>query len=130
MLNECVVSPEKLNILLVEWIDRLRLQEWNIVVDIYREKDFICEDSVGENSFNKSNAKSIIRILDPCDYSENTRFPQNMEKTLVHELLHLKFCYFEPEDENSLEHDMWERTIETLAETLVKTKYEQVKREK
>lgn len=128
MLDECVVTNEKLNILLAEWTDRLKLQEWNITVGIYRESEFYEQGNMGENTFQRECARSTIKILDHCDYPTDTKFLQNMEKTLVHELLHLKFCYFEPE-EDTIAHEMWHRAIETLSETLVKAKYEKPKRE-
>lgn len=119
-----VYNQEQLYVLLDEWVDRLCLQEWDITVGIYRERDFYHTGSVGENTFNISSAKSTIRIIDPCDYPENTKFPQDMETTLVHELLHLKFAAFEPADEKSLQHAMWERTLQVIARTLVTMKYE------
>ena len=118
-----IFNQEQLEVLLDEWIKRLRLQDWDISVGIYRTTDFYNE-GVGENTYNISSAKSTIRIIDPCDYPKNTKFPQDMETSLVHELLHLKFAHFEPNDNTSLQHTMWERTIQTMARTLVEMKYE------
>ena len=118
-----IFNQEQLEVLLDEWSKRLRLQDWDISIGIYRATDFYNE-GVGENTYNISSAKSTIRIIDPYDYPKNTQFPQDMETTLVHELLHLKFSYFEPNDHTSLQHAMWERTIQTIARTMVEMKHE------
>lgn len=66
----------------------------------------------------KESRKSVIHIIDPFDYPRNTMFAQDMEQTLVHELLHLHFAPFEPDGEG-LASCMMEQTIELLAGILV-----------
>lgn len=118
-----IYNQEQLEALLEEWKNRLCLQDWDIAIGIYRATEFYNE-GVGENTYNISSAKATIRIIDPCDYPKNTKFPQDMETTLVHELLHLKFACFEPEENTSLQHAIWERTIQTIARTMVEMKHE------
>ena len=118
MREKCIVSEERLKELCVEWRDRLRLNEWDIVVNIYRAREFYNEGCIGENTLELRKAESIIRILDPVDYPENTRFPLDMEQVLVHELLHLLFA---PNDK-TLQHDFMEQAIDRLAKVLVDMK--------
>lgn len=46
----------------------------------------------GECEWQLKTKIATIRILDPIDYPENLIIEQDMEKTLVHELLHLHFA--------------------------------------
>jgi hypothetical protein len=50
------------------------------------------ENAMGECDWVLPRKEAIIRILDPVDYPENKIFTQDMERTLVHELLHLHFA--------------------------------------
>lgn len=65
--------------------------------------------------------RAVIKILDPSDYPQ-TPFEQDMEISLVHELLHLHFALFEPKTDDSLEFLIMESTIEQLANILVEMK--------
>ena len=119
-MKEVILNADELNDLLEYWQKELRLENWDIVVNLYRQEEFYDEESQGENSYDIRTGQSIIRILDHIDWPiQGQRFPQDMERCLVHELLHLHFEPFEPKDKKSLEHDLMERTIETLAGTLV-----------
>ena len=129
MRENCIVSEDKLKQLCVEWRDRLRLNAWNIECGIYRERDFYNKECDGENDYDMRNGDSLIRILHPMDYPVS-RFPQDMEITLVHELLHLHFAPFEPEKDDGLDHHIMEHTICILAETLVGLKREREKEDR
>ena len=116
-----IVSQEELKKLCEEWRERLRLQAWDVDAGIYRASEFELENCCGENEWGNRGNKSTIRILDPVDYPKSN-FTQDMEVTLVHELLHLHFEAFEPKDKDTLQYDLMERTIDRLAHTLVELK--------
>ena len=119
-----IVNEEKLRELCKEWQERLGLQSWNVKTGIYRERNFCGPERQGENEYNLATGTSLIRILDPVDYPES-KFKQDMEVTLVHELLHLVFAPFEPdEDSKELEQKFMERAICQLSGALVKLKRE------
>lgn len=63
----------------------------------------------------------MIRIINPELYGERI-IPFDFEKTLVHELLHLKFCLLESDDE--LRNRVIHMLIEDMARALVITKRE------
>jgi hypothetical protein len=128
MREEFVVSDENLQKLCAEWRDRLRLNSWDIAAGVYRASDFVNENCIGENTFDLETGRSVIKVLDSIDYPKDSWFPQDMEVILVHELLHLHFDPFCPE-ENTLQHQFMERTIERLAITLVDLKRERTERE-
>ena len=119
-----IVNEEKLRERCKEGQERLGLQSWNVKTGIYRERNFCGPERQGENEYNLATGTSLIRILDPVDYPES-KFKQDMEVTLVHELLHLVFAPFEPdEDSKELEQKFMERAICQLSGALVKLKRE------
>lgn len=64
----------------------------------------------------------FIRILDWGDYEacndEIQGWEYDMEQTLVHELLHIRFEPFTPKS-GTLQYDLWEQTVDVLASSLV-----------
>lgn len=119
--EEYIFNPNRLEELLEEWKSILHLEQWDIELRRSRQKDFLESDSQGEIDFNRVECQAIIRILDPIDWVD-TPFKQDMEKTLVHELLHIIYADFEPEDSNSLQYTLWHRSIDSMARALVSLK--------
>lgn len=89
-------NDEELHEKLIEWQKRLRLQDWVVKVKIARNKD-VAEKSQGHCNWVIQKKMATIIILDPLDYPDDTMHPQDMEQTLVHELLHLHFAPFDDE---------------------------------
>jgi hypothetical protein len=87
-----ILTLDELKELCAQWQEILRLQDWQVAVSISRARDFEGENACGECRWVLSRKEALIRILDPLDYSPNNVFPQDMERTLVHELLHLHFA--------------------------------------
>jgi len=84
-LKEC----EKL---LLEWKERLGLLDWHI--KLYPEcepEDMAMEDVAGCTTWQESIKVAKVEIMDKKYYGKRT-VPFDWEKTLVHELLHLKLC--------------------------------------
>ena len=78
--------------LLKEWQTRLGLQEWRIKLnDNCKPEDMFMEDVAGCTEWTESNKTARIDILDEQYYGKRIT-PYDYEKTLVHELLHLKTC--------------------------------------
>ena len=77
-----------------KWQKRLGLMDWHIVLKTnVIPSDMNLEDVCGEAEYVESTRMAIVRILDPnCYKGCITKFDQ--EKTLVHELLHLKLSFF------------------------------------
>lgn len=111
------MEKEDFQQLLKEWQTRLRLQHWEVKAGLHHSKDFDGGVQRGQNSYNKFTGESYIKICHPDDYPDGP-FKQDIEVSLIHELLHLHFCYFEPEEEQQ-EFVAWERCIETVARILV-----------
>ena len=103
--------------LLEQWKSILHLEQWDISLRIRRQKDFLEGDNQGEITFNRVERQAVIHILDPIDWVD-IPFNQDMEETLVHELL-IIYADFEPEDSDSLQYILWHRIIDSMARVLV-----------
>jgi hypothetical protein len=89
-LQEVLLTEEQLQEKLMEWQKRLRLQDWIVQVRIARALE-LPENSMGCVHAVLPKKMASIKILDPIDYDHSSMCPQDMENTLVHELLHLHF---------------------------------------
>ncbi len=107
--------------LLKEWQHRLGLDDWKIVLkEDCSPNDMVLKDVVGETEFEEVNKCAVIRIITEKDYG-NRIIPFNFEKTLIHELLHLKFCLL-GESGNDLQNRIVHQLIEDMAKALVDAK--------
>jgi hypothetical protein len=71
------------------WQDRLRLADWKIEAKIVRASE-LKPDTLGNLRWNSDTRTALIRVLDPVDYDlPPARIAQDMELTIVHELVHL-----------------------------------------
>lgn len=84
------LETEELAQMLGFWMDILKLKEWDVKVKICRARD-MQEGTAGTINWEVNHKDAFIRLLDPIDYPEDSMRDQDMEETLVHELLHLHF---------------------------------------
>lgn len=78
--------------LLEEWQKRLGLQDWRIkLCNNCKPEEMTIQDSAGCTEWTEAIKTARIEIIDPKYYGERIE-PFDYEKTLVHELLHLKTC--------------------------------------
>ena len=115
-------KEEDLNKLLKEWQRRLFLTDWKIILkkDV-KPCDFVNQNACGECDFEESTKSAVIRILDKRDYSKNWSLPYDGEKTLVHELLHLKFSLLDGSD-NAIQNRIVHQLVDELSVVLVDAK--------
>ena len=107
--------------LLVEWQNRLGLQEWRIkLVTNCKPEDMALENCAGCTDWTESNKTARIEIVDPKYYGERIT-PFDFEKTLVHELLHLKTCLLSSHVDDLQERYM-HQMIDDLARAFVSAK--------
>jgi hypothetical protein len=107
--------------LLKEWQHRLGLDNWHIVL----EEDVSPNDMElpmvqGETEYDTVNSCAVIRILNEKDYGKRI-LPFDKEKTLVHELLHIKM-WFIYESDSDLQSKMVHQLIDDMARSLVDAK--------
>jgi len=100
------------------------LNDWDIKIFIARERDMFNPGTQGGCRWELKNKMAIIKILDPVDYDPDIPWEQDMEKTLVHELLHLHFAPFDKYEADCMEGIVMEQAIDAIAKALVETKRE------
>lgn len=116
-------TPEELGSLLAEWQKRLRLQDWNVKVQLRRRHAMSMEDSAGVCRWQLPKKLACIEIMDPYDYDPGAfGWTQDIERTLVHELLHLHFAPFATHDQPADTHQ--EQAVDLIAGALVDAKRE------
>jgi hemerythrin superfamily protein len=111
---------EQKTALLNEWIRRIGLEKWTIystLDEIPSQMDN--KDHAGEAEWHATEKIGYIRVLAKRYHELDDKY--DFERTLVHELLHLKFAVFWDNSEGfatSLLH----QTIEKMASALVDAK--------
>jgi len=85
-----ILTEEQLNERAAYWQEVLRLQDWDVQVKKARREEFD-GDREGDCEYLSSSKTAMIRILDESHYPTDAWCEQDMELTLVHELLHLHF---------------------------------------
>ncbi|SRR5229473_2248000 len=109
-------SQRKLDGLRREWQKLLRLQDWKITAK-FVNSDEIAEDRVGECNHLAEAREADINILLPSSDEVVTERDQDVENTLVHELLHCHFAPFRDEDRAVVVQH--EQAIEAITEALL-----------
>ena len=109
------------NALLKEWQKRLGLQDWRVklMVDC-KPAEMSVDESSGCVSWQESTKTALIQIVDPKYYGDRV-VAFDFEKTLVHELLHLKFCLLYDED-GELRERVVHQCVDDMARALVEAK--------
>lgn len=107
--------------LLSEWKKRLGLNDWVIKLNTNCKPEDMCiEDIAGCAEWTESNKTARIDILGEEYYGERIT-PYDFEKTLVHELLHLKTSLVS-DDVPDLQARYMHQMIDDLARALVDAK--------
>lgn len=102
---------------LTQWQDRLGLQAWGVSLEIKRKEDI--DGYQGRCTFQPCLMEATIYILSPLDWREEYD-KEDMEATLVHELLHIVFYWYTPSPtDNTLEHQHLEQAITRIERALV-----------
>ncbi|SRR6266852_2570024 len=71
------------------WQRRLGLRDWTVTVKLCRARDMDDEDSNGEVQILLNHRRAFIALRDPLDVKPEYHPENDLEETLVHELLHL-----------------------------------------
>ena len=104
-----------------EWQHRLDLDDWEILIQKTRREDMSDESNQGEAHYFFVAKQALITILDPIDYI-NKPFKQDIEQTIVHELLHLKFAILDTEDNTAWSNPLAHQLLNDMAKALVRAK--------
>lgn len=111
------------------WQKRLRLTDWTVTIRFASKKELCDGDediSQGLNVYNLNARTSEILVIRPDDYDPSTypnKEQQDIENTVVHELLHLHLAPWQTESE--AEDIQQEQAIEAMSYALVSLKRRQ-----
>ena len=104
--------------LIGKWKRRLGLQDWTIKLCANCKPEEMTMSGVdGYTEWSESGKAARIEIIDPAYYGDRI-VPFNFEKTLVHELLHLKMSFW-CQDEDDVEDRVMHQIIDDLARAFV-----------
>ena len=104
-----------------EWVECLRLTDWDIKAAINCKPEEMSEMGVaGCVDYNEVCKAARIELIDP-QYYGNRIVPLDLEKTLIHELLHLKLSLI-ADNVDELQERYVHQIIDDLAKALVKAK--------
>ena len=125
-MSDHVFTEAELAALCREWQDRLSLQPWHITVVIERRERIDAnvqtqgaQASCDQNTCSRRARIHIGRLEDwPLVDAVAPDDPLDMERNLVHELLHIVLANW-PSPETSVEKRLKEQSIEDLARALV-----------
>lgn len=94
-----MISEEYGQTRLAYWQKALRLTDWTIKLNINcRPEEMACQDAEGSTTWTEATKTARIDIIDPIYYGMRVA-PFDFEKTLIHELLHLKMSFWCQSDE-------------------------------
>lgn len=98
------------------WQQRLKLTDWRIETKIVRKTE-LKPDTLGNVKWNLKNKTALIRVMSPTDYDlPESRIADDIECTIVHELLHLRLCELPHDRSNKMAE---EDVINPLADALL-----------
>ena len=101
--------------LLEKWQGLLELRDWTIALRVGCLPDEMRTPEVdGEADWTECRKTAVIRLLDERCYGERI-VPYHPERTLIHELLHLKLCLL-GESGNALQDRLAHQLIDDLAD--------------
>lgn len=100
-----------------KWQKWLGLDDWTIVLEdgLY---ELSLPECAGCTEWSEVGKTAKIQLLNPEAYGDRIT-PYDKEKTLVHELLHLKLCFLQ-ESENDLQNRIVHQLIDDLAKAFVR----------
>lgn len=117
-----LVSSDTVGPLLIEWQERLRLQDWSIKIAVVPHTR---TGSLGSARMHAKYKGAEIEIMNPAFIDPAIICNTDVEVTLVHELLHLQggaLTEYLEDEKLRWYHDEMERLVELTAIALVKLK--------
>ena len=113
------MNEKKAQEMLEKWMRRLSLDGWRVTLKVNALPCDMTLEACGEAEWAEPIKVATIRILDERCYGERNE-PFFFEKTLIHELLHLKFSLLDNSG-NDLQDRLVHQTIDDLARAFYAT---------
>lgn len=118
--NQVKLTLEEKERLADYWAKRLQLGDWDIKLNLNASRNQMGEGSLGEARLNEVTKQAAILVLKNEDFDGGEyAFTFDFERTLVHELLHLKLCLLESDSDNELCNRVVHQLLDDLAKAFV-----------
>lgn len=115
-------TQKQLDAALAYWQKVLRLQDWDIEAKLVTPGD-AGYGSEGTCLINVRHKCASIKVMnDKHRTAVGYSGEADNEDTLVHELLHIHLELMAPDDDGSLDYELFEQTVDVLADCFVKLK--------
>jgi hypothetical protein len=111
------MTQEDIQALVVKWQAIMRLQDWDVDIRFSRAHD-IGPDRDAEVDRCDSGKCARISIKDPGDRDSKCISPQDIELSLVHEMVHLYFPHID--NFNGTDDAIYEQAVHQISSTMVK----------
>jgi hypothetical protein len=99
------------------WQGQLGLADWEIHVHIKRAQEMENKEAQGEYTLEACHRWAAITLCNQIDYPLDTSWPQDQERTLLHEMGHILHWFTQLDDKDAvLEHQI----VCSFAHTLVR----------
>ena len=112
------VAQFELDTYVAKWQAIMRLEDWDIDVVLARQFQMPDQSDQAYVKMLRSQKKARIYLLDPIDFpAESLSGPQDLEQTIVHELVHVHHAGLEPTESDAVA--IWEQATDAIAWALV-----------
>ena len=121
-------SEDELPEVVADWQERLHLGHWQIAVRYSKAKvlkNKAKQPCDGCIEIVEERLAAAVDILQPGRYPKGATVSQDVERTIIHELLHIWIRPFEPEEGYHREHIAMEQAIDALSRSLLHAKREE-----
>ena len=108
--------------LLKEWQNTLGLNDWTITMDLLDSKEVGDGTAYQSTEYEESVKAATIHVAHYEQLPDYVKKLFNFERTLIHELLHIKLCLLDDE-ENSLQSRVLHQIVDDLSKSFYITKY-------
>lgn len=121
-----ILKEKDVNPFIDKWKDILGLQDWTIKFTI-RPKDHLTQPGQAEIFIQPVLKQALIYLVRKEDFL-NEYFDNDQEAALVHELLHIIFNPFMPDEEkDETKFELWHQALNTMAVKLLALEREKSK---
>jgi len=111
---QAVVTQAQVDRWVEVWQKRLALAEWRVQARIVRQSD-LNPETLGNLKWTARDHSASIKVLDPRDYDMPAdQIAADMERTVVHELVHLELSVLPRNGSRKVEEQVVNRMTEAL----------------
>ena len=113
-----VYSLEKCKERVELWKRRLGIADWTVFIAFVHQMNLL-ENSQGQVAIYSHSKSASILLPSPETYSNDARPNQDMEDTIVHELIHIVFDVIDAKEKSYSEDLIYERGIRAMSQALL-----------